>query len=67
MQTLGARCHELRIPDGKTDWRLLYRIDRDAIVIVGVFSKKTQKTPKKQLESARGRLKRYDQATEGMK
>lgn len=61
MPTIAARCHELRISDDKTDWRIMYRIDDDAIVIADVFSKKTQKTPKKVIDACRRRLAQYDQ------
>jgi phage-related protein len=40
--TIGARCHELRIVDRESTWRIVYRIDGGAIVILEVFSKKTQ-------------------------
>ncbi len=40
MPTIGPRCHELRIRDRDHDWRIVYRIDRDAIVIAEVFEKK---------------------------
>jgi hypothetical protein len=45
MSSIGLRCHELRINDADTTWRLIYRIDQDAIVIAEVFAKKTEKTP----------------------
>jgi phage-related protein len=32
MPTIGPRCHELRIPDANRTWRIVYRIDTDAIV-----------------------------------
>jgi phage-related protein len=40
MSDIGARCHELRIRDvqqGLT-WRIIYRVDVDAIVIGDVFA-----------------------------
>jgi phage-related protein len=43
MPTIGPRCHKLRINDAHTTWRLIYRIDPDAIVIADVFAKKTEK------------------------
>ena len=43
MPSVGRRCHELRIPDESGTWRIIYRIDEDAIVILDVFSKKTTK------------------------
>ena len=41
MPAIGSRCHELRIRDQDQNWRVIYRIDPDAIVIVDVFAKKT--------------------------
>jgi phage-related protein len=61
MPTVGRRCHELRIVDETATWRLVYRIDADAIVIAGVFSKKTPQTPKHVIEDCQRRLRRYDQ------
>lgn len=62
MPSIGPRCHELRINDVTGQWRLIYRIDPDAIVIVEVFAKKSAKTPKTVLEICRRRLKEYDSA-----
>ena len=62
MPSLGARCHELRIIDADGSWRLIYRVDADAIVIASVFAKKSEKTPKAMLERCRLRLKEYDRA-----
>lgn len=45
MPSIGANCHELRINDKSKTWRIAYFIDKDAIVILEVFAKKTQKTP----------------------
>ena len=33
MPGIGARCHELRVRDEGQNWRIIYRIDSDAIVI----------------------------------
>ncbi len=62
MPSIGARVHELRITDGKTrsEWRVVYRIDEDAIVLVDVFRKTTQKTPKAVVDKCRARLCDYD-------
>ena len=62
MPSIGPKCHELRINDASGNWRLIYRIDADAIVIAEVFAKKTQKTPKGVVEACRRRLKEYDNA-----
>lgn len=60
MPVLGAHCHELRIPDAAATWRIVYRLDPDAVVIAAVFSKKTAATPKTVLDNCRRRLRAYD-------
>jgi phage-related protein len=62
MPSVGARCYELRINDADTTWRLIYRLDPDAIVIAEVFAKKTEKTPKEVIQACKKRLKEYDNA-----
>lgn len=61
MPDIGSHCHELRINDEDKTWRIVYRIDEDAIVILDVFKKKSEKTPKSVIESCKNRLKQYDQ------
>jgi phage-related protein len=60
MPSIGIRCHELRIQDENRTWRLVYRTDPDAIVIVEVFEKKTPQTSEPVLRSCKLRLKEYD-------
>lgn len=60
MPSIGRRCQELRIRDEDVTWRIIYRIDLDAIVIVMFFKKKTAATPKGVLETSKKRLKEYD-------
>ena len=62
MPGIGPRCHELRINDSSGTWRAMYRIDKDAIVILEVFTKKTGKTPKGIIATCRIRLKEYEDA-----
>jgi phage-related protein len=62
MPAIAARCHELRIDDVDTTWRVIYRIDTDAIVIADVFVKKTPKTPASAIHNCQRRLKEYDNA-----
>ena len=62
MPAVGPRCHELRVRDGAAAWRILYRVDADAVVILEVFSKKTQATPKAVIDTCRKRLREYDRA-----
>jgi phage-related protein len=61
MPAIGPRCHELRVGDADVTWRVFYRIDPDAIVILEVVKKKTPKTPKTVLQACRRRLANYDE------
>lgn len=60
MSSIGPRCHELRIVDERIDWRIVYRVDSDAIAIVEVFEKKMRKTPQSVIEKCGRRLMDYD-------
>ncbi len=60
MPSIGARCHELRINDEYTTWRIVYRIDPDAILILEVFAKKTPQTPQGVIDNCRRRFRQYD-------
>jgi phage-related protein len=61
MSSIGTRCHELRINDRDKTWRIIYRIDENYVVIVDVFAKTTNKTPKSVIDLCKQRLKRYDE------
>lgn len=61
MPNIGSNCHELRIVDINSTWRIIYRIDSDAIVILEVFSKKTRETPKSVIDTCQKRLRLYDE------
>ena len=65
MPNIGPRCHELRINDENKTWRIIYRIDNDAIVAVEVFEKKTQKTPRQIIANCQRRLRLYDAVARG--
>lgn len=60
MPSIGRKVHELRVTDERKTWRIVYRIDTDAIVIADVFSKKTQATPDAVIDACRRRLRTYD-------
>ena len=62
MKEIGRRCHELREKDKGTFWRIIYRIDEDAIIILAVFSKQKNQTPKYIINDSKTRLKLYDGA-----
>lgn len=61
MPAIGRRCHELRVRDEGRNWRIVYRIDPDAIVIVEVFAKKTAATAKRVIDTCKARLRAYDE------
>jgi phage-related protein len=62
MPSVGPRCHELRVADGRARWRIVYRLDGDAIGIADVFRKTTRATPKRVIGDCRRRLRLYDAA-----
>ncbi|MDX2273779.1 MAG: type II toxin-antitoxin system RelE/ParE family toxin [Cyanobacteriota bacterium] len=60
MPSIGIHCHELRIRDGDKNWRILYRIDDDAILILEVFNKTTRSTSKSIIETCKKRFGKYN-------
>jgi phage-related protein len=60
MPAIGARCHELRIDAAKVTWRIIDRIDEDAMVILEVFEKRTRQTPQPVIDVCQRRLRDYD-------
>lgn len=65
MPAIGPRCHELRVRDEGQNWRIFYRIDADALLILDVHEKKTQQTPRHVIANCRIRSERYDRAAKG--
>jgi phage-related protein len=64
MPAIGPRCHELRINDEAGTFRVIYRADTDAVVILDVFLKKTQQTPQSVIAACKRRLREYDRIDE---
>ncbi len=62
MPSICATCHELRVRDEKHNWRIVYRIDTIAILVVAVFPKTTDATPKYNIDNCKRILKAYDAA-----
>ena len=60
MPSIGARCHELRVRDENRNWRIMYRIDEDAIVVTEVFNKTTRETSNSVIENCKRRLREFD-------
>ena len=63
MPVIGPRCHELRVQDKDKTWRIMYRVDGDAVIVLDIFAKKTQTTPQGVVEKCKKRLTNYDDAT----
>jgi len=64
MPVIGPRCHELRINDEARTFRIIYRTDTDAVVMLNVFQKKTQQTPQSVIAVCKRRLREYDRIDE---
>ncbi|MBC7910727.1 MAG: type II toxin-antitoxin system RelE/ParE family toxin [Pyrinomonadaceae bacterium] len=60
MPTIATHCHELRVRDKNKNWRIIYRTDEDAIVIIEVFNKTTRTTPDEAIAKCQRRLRLYD-------
>lgn|SRR6185437_15301027 len=65
MPGVGPRCHELRVVDAGKTWRIVCRLDPDAVVMADVFQKTTQQTSVRVIQDCRRRLAQYDAATGG--
>jgi phage-related protein len=65
MPGVGRRCHELRIRDEKKNWRIIVRVDLDAVIVAEVFEKKSRTTPGKVIAACKDRLRRYDEIAKG--
>lgn len=44
MPEIGRGCHELRINDKDKTWRIIYRIDPDAIIILHILEINSKNT-----------------------
>ncbi len=58
MPSIGTNCHELRIDDRDSFWRIIYKIYENAIVVLEVFNKKSNQTPKQVIDNCKTRIKR---------
>jgi phage-related protein len=64
---IGSHCGALRVRDGEHNWRIVYRIDTDAVAVLDVYAKKTREIPDEVIRRCKARLKRYDDATRDSK
>ena len=59
MTDIGPGCHELRLTADKSEWRVFYHVGDELVLVLGVFHKKTQATPKRWLQICRQRLRLF--------
>ena len=64
---VGPRCGALRVRDEGHNWRILYRIDTDAVLVLDIYAKKTRTIPDEVIDRCKLRLKRYDAAVAAAK
>jgi phage-related protein len=64
---VGPRCGALRVRDAEHNWRIMFRIDTDAVLVLEVYPKKTPKIPNEVIERCKQRLKQYDAAVKAEK
>jgi phage-related protein len=56
LPSIGPTCHELRVRDVERNWRIIYCIDVEAIVVLEVLAKTTRKIPLRVIEVCKQRL-----------
>ena len=64
---VGPRCGALRVRDAQHNWRIMVRIDPDAVLVLEVYAKRTLQIPREVMQRCKQRLKQYDAAAEASK
>ena len=59
---VGPRCGAIRVRDDQHNWRIMYRVDATAVLVVDVYDKKTRKIPDEVITRCKRRLKNHDDA-----
>lgn len=62
MPIIGPRCLELRVKDRNAEWRIMVHLAPDAVVILDVFAKKSERTPHAVISNCRRRLAAFRMA-----
>jgi phage-related protein len=62
LPVVGPRCGALRVRDGGHNWRIMYRVDHDAVLVLEVYPKKTRKIPQEVIDRCKKRLSHYEEA-----
>jgi phage-related protein len=57
---VGRRCGVLRVRDGEHNWRIMYRVDSDVVLVLDVYAKKTRTIPQEVIDRCKRRLRDYD-------
>jgi phage-related protein len=65
VSVVGPRCGAIRVRDAGHNWRIMYRVDADAVLILDVYAKMTRKIPQEVIERCQRRLKAYDAVLKG--
>lgn len=52
LPAVGPRCGALRVRDAEHNWRITYRIDADAMLVLEVYAKRTRQYPAKSCSGA---------------
>lgn len=64
---VGPRCGALRVRDAGHNWRIMYRLDSHAVLVLEVYPKKSRKIPDEVMARCRERLKRFDAAVKAVR
>ena len=67
MPDIAQGCHELRITDSGSNWRIMYHVAPEAVVVLEVLNKKTKATPHAVIDNCRRRLRTFKTLMEGKK
>ena len=59
MAQVDGRCHELRVREADSSWRVIYTIEPEAVVVLSVFRKQDQRTPKRVREQVQRLLREW--------
>jgi len=60
MPSVAKGCFEIRLKDAAGIYRVFYIIEsQNGVLVFHAFQKKTEKTPQKEIETARVRLKKF--------
>lgn len=67
MPLVARGCHELRVRDAEANWRLMIYLDAEVVLVLHIFAKKTQATPREVIVLCQKRLGLYQEVREHTK